>query len=68
MRQFRLSSIVALIAVIALSIWVGMLIERARTGSRSAYTTYTVTVPAKVPGTSNIPGGRRGAAGQAIPK
>jgi hypothetical protein len=67
MRQFRLSSIVALIAVIALSIWVGMLIERARTASRPAYT-LTVTVPAKVSGTSNTTGGRQGAAGQAIPK
>jgi hypothetical protein len=35
MRQYRLRSIMALIAVIALSLWVGMQIERARMGSRS---------------------------------
>jgi YTV len=59
MRQYRLRSIMALIAVIALSLWVGMQIERARLGSRShkpaAYTvmrpvsqtgkTYTVMRP-----------------------
>ena len=37
MRQYRLRSIMALIAVIALSIWVGMLIERARSGPRPVY-------------------------------
>jgi hypothetical protein len=35
MRQYRLCSIMALIAVIALSLWVGMQIERARSASRS---------------------------------
>ena len=38
MRQYCLRSIMALIAVIALSIWVGMLIERARSGPRPVYT------------------------------
>ena len=35
MRQYRLRSIMALIAVIAVSLWVGMQIERARLGPRS---------------------------------
>ena len=35
MRQYRLRSIMALVAIIAVSIWVGMQIERARSGSRS---------------------------------
>ena len=35
MRQYRLRSIMALIAVIALSLWAGMHIERARSGSRT---------------------------------
>jgi hypothetical protein len=64
MRQYRLRSIMALIAVIALSLWIGMQIERARSGSRSyksvryiarpviqtgnAGKTYTVTRPVKV--------------------
>ena len=46
MRQYRLRSIMALIAVIALSLWVGMQIERARSGSRSYKTAmYTVMRP-----------------------
>jgi YTV len=56
MRQYRLRSIMALIAVIALSLWVGMHIERARSASRSSrpavYTvmkpvTYTVMKPVR---------------------
>jgi YTV len=45
MRQYRLRSIMALIAVIALSLWVGMQIERARSGSRSYKLSYTVMRP-----------------------
>jgi YTV len=46
MRQYRLRSIMALIAVIALSLWVGMQIERARSASRSNRPAgYTVTRP-----------------------
>jgi hypothetical protein len=46
MRQNRLRSIMALIAVIALSLWVGMQIEGARSGSRSYKPTmYTVMRP-----------------------
>jgi hypothetical protein len=46
MRQYRLRSIMALIAVIAVSLWVGMQIERARSTSRSYKpATYTVTRP-----------------------
>jgi YTV len=46
MRQYRLRSIMALIAVIAISIWVGMQIERARSGSRRYKSVvYTVTRP-----------------------
>ena len=46
MRQYRLRSIMALIAVIAISLWVGMQIERARSGSRNyKRATYTVTRP-----------------------
>jgi hypothetical protein len=46
MRQYRLRSIMALIAVIAVSLWVGMQIERARLGSRSYKpAAYTVMRP-----------------------
>ncbi len=49
MRQYRLRSIMALIAVIALSLWVGMQIERARSGSRSYNpAVYTVMRPVRV--------------------
>jgi hypothetical protein len=34
MRQYRLRTIMALIVIIAVSIWVGMLIERARQPAR----------------------------------
>jgi hypothetical protein len=57
MRQYRLRSIMALIAVIALSLWVGMQIERARSGPQTHYTvmrpvrptgkTYTVMRPVR---------------------
>jgi hypothetical protein len=41
MRQYRLRSIMALIAVIALSLWIGMQIERARSAPRTVrYTAY----------------------------
>jgi hypothetical protein len=47
MRQYRLRSIMALIAVVALSIWVGMLIERARSAPQPVYKSpaYIVTQP-----------------------
>ncbi len=48
MRQYRLRSIIALIAVIALSIWVGMQIERARSVPRPAH--YAVWRPVKQTG------------------
>jgi hypothetical protein len=35
MRQFRLRTIMALIVIIAVSMWVGMLIERSRQPPRS---------------------------------
>lgn len=38
MRQYRLRSIMALIGVIALSLWAGMQIERARRPPRAVYT------------------------------
>jgi hypothetical protein len=41
MRRFRLRSIMALIAVVALSLWAGMQIERARSASRSNWHTVT---------------------------
>ena len=48
MRQYRLRSIMALIAVIALSLWVGMQIERARSASRSSRpAVYTVMRPVR---------------------
>jgi YTV len=48
MRQYRLRSIMALIAVIALSLWVGMQIERARSASRSYRpAVYTVMRPVR---------------------
>ena len=40
MRQYRLRTIMALIGVIAVSIWVGMLIERARQPARPTFATY----------------------------
>jgi hypothetical protein len=53
MRQYRLRSIMALIAVIALSLWVGMQIERARLGSRSyKRVVYSVTRPVSQTGKS----------------
>ncbi len=46
MRRFRLCTIMALIAVIALSLWVGMQIEKARSASRSSkLISYTVMRP-----------------------
>jgi hypothetical protein len=46
MRQYSLRSILALIGVIALSIWVGMQIERAASRRVSTVTrTYTITSP-----------------------
>ena len=52
MRQYRLRSIMALIAVIALSLWVGMQIERARSAPQGVrYTTYR---PVKPTGKTNI--------------
>jgi hypothetical protein len=46
MRQYRLRSIMAWIAVIAVSLWVGMQIERARSGSRSYKSVaYTIARP-----------------------
>ena len=46
MRQYRLGSIMALVAIIAVSIWVGMQIERARSGSRSYKSVrYTIARP-----------------------
>lgn len=48
MRQYRLRSIMALIAVIVLSLWVGMQIERARSASRSSKpVVYTVMRPVR---------------------
>ena len=45
MRQYRLRTIMALIAIIAVSIWCGMLIERARrpAGGRTRGVAYTVS-------------------------
>jgi hypothetical protein len=40
MRRYRLRSILALIALIGLSLWVGMQIERARSAPRVTYHTY----------------------------
>ena len=46
MRQYRLRTIMALVGVIAVSIWVGMLIERARRPAQGkTIWTYTVTKP-----------------------
>ena len=44
MRQYRLRTIMALVVIIAVSIWVGMLIERARqrAGSKTRWVVYTV--------------------------
>ncbi len=57
MRQYRLRLIMALIVVIAVSIWVGMQIERARSAPRPVYTawrpvrkagnTYTIMRPVR---------------------
>jgi predicted permease len=45
MRQYRLRTIMALIVLIAVSMWVGMLIERARqpTRGKTFTTTYAVS-------------------------
>jgi hypothetical protein len=40
MRQFRLRTIMGLIVIIAVSMWVGMLIERSRQPPRPTFTTY----------------------------
>jgi hypothetical protein len=40
MRQYRLRTIMALIGVIAVSLWCGMPIERARQPARTTFTTY----------------------------
>jgi YTV len=51
MRMRRLRSVMALVAVIALSLWVGMQIERARSGSRSYKpAVYTVMRPVRQTG------------------
>jgi hypothetical protein len=47
MRQFRLRLIMALVAVIALSIWVGMQIERARSGPRPVSKPYVLMRPVR---------------------
>jgi hypothetical protein len=47
MRRYRLRTIMALIVIIAVSMWVGMLIERAKQAARgkTIRTTYTVSRP-----------------------
>jgi hypothetical protein len=44
MRQYRLRTIMALIVIIAVSIWVGMLIERSRQPPRSTARGYQIVV------------------------
>jgi hypothetical protein len=44
MRQFRLRTIMALIVVVAVSIWAGMLIERSRQPPRSTARGYQIVV------------------------
>jgi hypothetical protein len=46
MRQYRLRTIMALIVIIAVSIWVGMMIERARRPVQGNTFTITVSRPA----------------------
>jgi hypothetical protein len=47
MRKYRISSIMALIVIVALSIWVGMQIEKARSGHRPVSNAAYIVNPAR---------------------